>query len=52
MRTKLGSWRKAWRRVGKVSKAEVEVEQGGSGGGKGGGEKDEEETGIFSDKIL
>ena len=33
----------AWRRVGKVGKAEVEVEQGGSGGGRGGGEEDSEE---------
>ena len=27
MRTELGSWRRAWRRVGKVGKAEVEVEE-------------------------
>ena len=50
MRTELGSWRRAWRRVGKVGKAEVEVEEaearrrarrrasrGGGGGGRGGG---------------
>ena len=47
MRTELGSWRRAWRRVGKVGKAEVEVEEaearrrarrtasrGGGGGGR------------------
>ena len=65
MRTELGSWRSAWRRVGKVGKAEVEVEQGGSGGGRGGGEEEggqlveeeeeeekaEEEAGMCSDKI-
>ena len=51
MRTELGSWRRAWRRVGKVGKAEVEVEEaearrrarrtasrGGGGGGRGGEE--------------
>ena len=27
MRTELGSWRRAWRRAGKVGKAEVEVEE-------------------------
>ena len=27
MRTELGSWRRAWRRVCKVGKAEVEVEE-------------------------
>ena len=45
MRTELGSWRRAWRRVGKVGKAEVEVEEAearrtasrGGGGGRGGG---------------
>ena len=50
MRAELGSWRRAWRRVGKVGKAEVEVEEaearrrarrtvsrGGGGGGGGGG---------------
>ena len=53
MRTELGSWRRPWRRVGKVGKAEVEVEEaearrrarrtasrgggGGGGGGRGGG---------------
>ena len=50
MRTELGSWRRAWRRVGTVGKAEVEVEEaearrrarrtasrGGGGGGRGGG---------------
>ena len=45
MRTVLGSWRSAWRRVGKVGKAEVEVEERrarrtasrGGGGGRGGG---------------
>ena len=43
VRTELGSWRRAWRRVGKVGKAEVEVEQGGSGGGRGGGKEEGEE---------
>ena len=43
----LGSWRRAWRRVGKVGKAEVEVEEAEArrrarrtasrGGGGGGG---------------
>ena len=50
VRTELGSWRTAWRRVGKVGKAEVEVEEaearrrarrtasrGGGGGGRRGG---------------
>ena len=49
MRTVLGSWRSPWRRVGKVGKAEVEVEEAearrrarrtasrGGGGGRGGG---------------
>ena len=48
MRTELGSWRRAWRRVGKVGKAEVEVEEAEArrrarrtasrgGGGRGGG---------------
>ena len=59
--TELGSWQRAWRRVGK---AEVEVEvdadmieeklEGGGGGGRGGGggqlaEEEEEEN--SSDKI-
>ena len=49
MRTELGSWRRAWRRVSKVGEAEVEVEaeearrrttrkrttsRGGGGGGQ------------------
>ena len=50
MRTELGSWRSAWRRVGEVGKAEVEVEEAearrrarrtasrGGGGGRGGEE--------------
>jgi len=43
VRTELGSWRRAWRRVNKIGKAEVEVKEtasrggGGEGGGGGGG---------------
>ena len=52
--TELGSWRRAWRRVGKVGKAEVEVEEAEArrtARRTAIVAEEEEEVGMRSDKI-